>query len=821
MVERTLGRRPTLGEVLEYYTRGDFLTFLLHTLRVHRVVSVIPQRMHWEPDWGRHEVQAADADELRQSIVERIRARYPDMAPDERPDYYPSFHVSVWRCDAGDQHAGDGQHVPGKRRARDCVFEADLPTWRDAFRDVGPIVALMDRYQIPYRHKFSGHRSLHVVIPAEVVPRPYRGRGATKLARLLVGWSGGQAHGLPAITRMPYSLNEDTGLVCLPVARGALAAFRPWQASTHLVQVNPAAWHEDLSGTDGSGMASLLETLEEWKDRPRPALFLIPDRARIVAGYRAQLCALDEDGRAIAGSQVLPESWLLGQLDRAEADARWLACEAYLLRGAGLSETAFVRLLEEQEPYVRAAATDVILRFGDDVTPYIVQAIADAGGSSAKASAAYLLTQSDGLREQVLDAIAAQAGPSHEAVLLAACLTGAIAGDWRKAAAIVKRVGEDPDVTARTQTQLAALGIMREMGGWSRREGAIQSQRLAALGPEITDLLLAAASTPMRRLRRDVIGALGILADVRAIELLIRALGDDYTKVRRKALQGLVSIGETAVPALIEATASDQSTVRRYAVHCLGVIGDARGRQAVLGALADSEGHVRRQATRALRKLATVDDVPVLQQFLREVEWEHALDAVEVLHGLGETGRAAMRQMAFEEHNLPAAYYEAREGDARAREILAERLSEGGAVEETAAELLRELKDERCVTYFAQMLPTIPDWRGAFLAQEMARIGGQEAIAVAAEALSHTSRHARRGAARGLAEAKDPTTVLPLIRALEDEDSKVRSLAAGALIEIGQAAIEPLRHALARMPAHGSRSRQHVQRVLTRLEGEG
>ena len=31
--------------------------------------------------------------------------------------------------------------------------------------------------------------------------------------------------------------NEDTGLVCLPIARGALAAFRPWQANLHLAEV--------------------------------------------------------------------------------------------------------------------------------------------------------------------------------------------------------------------------------------------------------------------------------------------------------------------------------------------------------------------------------------------------------------------------------------------------------------------------------------------------------------------------------------------------------------------------------------------------------
>lgn len=819
---KVLGRRPMLGEVLEYYARDDFLSFLMGTLQAHRVVTVIPERAHWEPDWARDEVQPASVDELRQSILEQIATQLPDTALDERPAHYPSFHVSVWRRDRSGQHVGGREHAPGKHRARDCVFEADLPTWRDAFRDVGSIVALLDRHQVPYRHKFSGHRSLHVVIPAEVVPRPYQGRGTIQLARLLVGWSGSQAHGLPQITRMPYSLNEDTGLVCLPIARGALAAFRPWQASVHLVEVDPEAWEEDLTGTAEGGLASLLEALEGWDERSRPRLFLAPDTARLAAGYRARLAELDERGRAIAGNEPLAETWLLDRLDSGEADARWLACEAYLLRGTGLSKAGFARLLGEQEPYARAAATDVVLRFGNDVTPHIVRAIADpTGSSSAKASAAYLLTQSEELREQVLEAIAAQGGVSHEALILAACLSGTIAGDWQRALTMVQPVREDPGAAPRTRTQLAALGMMREMGSWSKREGAVQAQRLAALGPEVTDLLLAAASTLMRRLRRDVIGALGILADVRAIELLIRALDDDYTKVRRKALQGLIAIGEPALPALIEAAASDQATVRRYAVHCLGKIADPRGRQVVLDALEDGEPKVRRQATRALLTLATVDDVPVLAQFLREAGWENALQVVDVLDGLGQGGQSVMRGMALEERNLPAAYYLAREGDARGREILAERLAEGGMIEEMAAELLRELKDGRCVPTYARVLPAIVDWRGAFLAQEMARIGGPEAIAVAVAALSHTSRHARRGAARGLAEAKDPATVLPLLGALEDEDSKVRSLAADALVEIGDAALEPVQHALAQAPSHGGRSRSHLQRVLQRLVDKG
>jgi hypothetical protein len=58
----------------------------MYMLQVHRVVTVIPRRLHWEPHWGRDEVQAADATELHQHIVERITAQIPDTALKERPD---------------------------------------------------------------------------------------------------------------------------------------------------------------------------------------------------------------------------------------------------------------------------------------------------------------------------------------------------------------------------------------------------------------------------------------------------------------------------------------------------------------------------------------------------------------------------------------------------------------------------------------------------------------------------------------------------------------------------------------------------------------
>ena len=102
---------------------------------------------------------------------------------------------------------------------------------------------------------------------------------------------------------------------------------------------------------------------------------------------------------------------LLPHLDASEPDTRWLALEAYLLRGNGLSQAAIRKLLAEDEEYARVAAVDVLLRFEDDVFPTLVQAMGDLNTYSvAGAQSAYLLTQSESLRRKVLAAIVAETG---------------------------------------------------------------------------------------------------------------------------------------------------------------------------------------------------------------------------------------------------------------------------------------------------------------------------------------------------------------------------------------------------------------------------
>ena len=827
---RTLGRRPTLGEVIAYYTQDGFLEFLAATCRTRPVVMIVPQQLHWEPNWAANEIGPGDVEHLGARIMDRVRAVWPEVGLEDRLSYYPSFHqsIGVWpdETEAERRERGDG----GKPKNRDCIFEADLPTWRESFQDVYAIVELMDRYGILYRHKFSGHRSLHVFVPAQLLPPAHQGRNSRDLLRRLINWGDSQAHFLPDITRMPYSLNEDTGLVCLPIERGAVHRFRPWEANVHMVEVCDA-WEEEIGEGDREKMHAFLDMLRDLEaeraEDPAEDVAFFPDREKVVSYYRGRLeLAGDTDAvgnawQLLVGDTEVPEQHLMEGLTGSDPDARWLTLEAFLMNGTGLSREGFVALLEQEDEYVRPAAVDVLLRFEAEIFPYLVEMAGASGSGTVMGTRAfYLLSQSASLRRRVLDAIVQQAERSHEALIAAACLVGSIVGDWPSAFGLLEAVRDAPDFSETERTQLAALDLMSTMGGWGKKEEAEKAQMLAELGRDITDLLLISVGSPNRRFRRGVVSALAILADERAMDLLIRALGDEYSKVQRRAVQGLIRIGEKAIPSLIEAAASDQPSVRKHAVSCLGYIGGARAKAVLLQALDDGDEELRSQALRPLKRMATVDDIERLQRILREDTWENALLALEAMETVGDEAPKVLAEMAFEERNLAAAYYVALHGDPEGREILAERLSPGDARREDAAEFLFRLEDERCVDALIDRLRMETGWRASWATHRLGRIGGERALAALIEALSGTDPNVRRGAVRALRVSKDPRAVEPLIRCLGDPDAKVRGQAVGALTEMGEPVREPLTKALEENRIRGKRHQNLARTVLGRLGGQ-
>lgn len=626
----TLGRRPTLREVLGYYEREDFRAYLAKVCGVRRVVLVVNTQAYWEPDWRGSEVTAERMADLPAFLRGRVEAAYPGAGLDDPLPFYPSFHQALERRSLDGAESGPA--------VADAVLEADSLTWREAFWHVHGALDLLAQHGVCYHHKFSGHRSLHVVVPGDVFAAA--GVDAYRFARRLAAWNGA---GHPVeILRMPYSLNEDTGLVSLPIAREEFADFRPWQANLHLVEIRDV-WAEETGPQHAAGMRALMRALRSRSRadahaaaaRPVPSGFCEPNPARVTERYGGRLRALHADGAEygpaaallLAAEEPMCEAQLAEGLSHTDADVQWLSLEAFLLHGRSLSRATFDRLLDTDDPYISACAIQLLVKFRTDVLGCLVDLVASTDFATALTAgrgrtAFLLLTRTRQVWYEVLEEMAARGGASPDGLLAAACVTGAIMKDWTRALQLVADLRRDDALPPATRTRLAALDLLKATA--KRQLAGDPAAGLSALGPAAVGLLLIAAGARNRRLKRAAVSALAEQAGESGLTMLIGALEDGDSQVRERAAEGLVRLGESAVAALCEVAATDQVALRRYAVRCLADIGSPRGRTVLLQGMSDADKRIRRHALRGLARAGTAADVERLERAAREEQGENA-----------------------------------------------------------------------------------------------------------------------------------------------------------------------------------------------------
>ncbi|MBM3238618.1 hypothetical protein FJZ31_20170 [Candidatus Poribacteria bacterium] len=158
---------------------------------------------------------------------------------------YPAFHGTV------------GRYSPNGgifRRTRalvgtDMVFDIDVKTnYQEAFRQGMRITDFLDRYDVPYRVKFSGGSGPHIILPYEVFPQPLSEAKFKRVFGLISTLSEAQkvdgSFSSPThFLRLPYSLNENTGLASLPLNREQMESFEPGMAEIQNVEVDES-WFE-------------------------------------------------------------------------------------------------------------------------------------------------------------------------------------------------------------------------------------------------------------------------------------------------------------------------------------------------------------------------------------------------------------------------------------------------------------------------------------------------------------------------------------------------------------------------------------------------
>jgi hypothetical protein len=134
----------------------------------------------------------------------------------------PSFHASVGR------YEGD------RLVAFDLVAEVDHKgDWRKCFRVTRPLLYALQEAGVTFLVKFSGHSSAHIVVPCR--GQNYAGYADVFLPRVRALLTRTNRldlsfHRAQHFLRMPYALNEGTGLVSLPLLPDEYDRFDPEMA---------------------------------------------------------------------------------------------------------------------------------------------------------------------------------------------------------------------------------------------------------------------------------------------------------------------------------------------------------------------------------------------------------------------------------------------------------------------------------------------------------------------------------------------------------------------------------------------------------------
>jgi hypothetical protein len=311
----------------------------------------------------------------------------------EREDY-PYFRIDWARHDPA--WSWDAETLWGY----DFVIEKDSVIWQECFEAMLPLMDILERFGVHYWLKYTGHHSLHLVVPAEAFPRTYRGiplkschQAVYHRLTVFLNKRARQHYNehdrhCPPGTNMPYSVNEDTGLLNYPLLREELAHFRPWHASIYLAEVR-YFWRRVPRDAYGRAEALLDEVMRPYSRQvrsypPRPRAskpYVEPaPPGNVTAQQATEMLGSDEaaERRYAAWLLMLREECsalaaLYAALADEDADVRWFAAEAVYRFGKA---DAIHNLLQMPwDDMAGACFVDFCVKHGPVVLPALIDAL--------------------------------------------------------------------------------------------------------------------------------------------------------------------------------------------------------------------------------------------------------------------------------------------------------------------------------------------------------------------------------------------------------------------------------------------------------------
>ncbi|BAY44328.1 peptidase C14 caspase catalytic subunit p20 [Scytonema sp. HK-05] len=316
------------------------------------------------------------------------------------------------------------------------------------------------------------------------------------------------------------------------------------------------------------------------------------------------------------------------------------------------------------------------------------------------------------------------------------------------------------------------------------------------------NLLIQALKDERSSVRRLAVQLLSSCRDEVVINSLIQALKDENSSVRYYAAEAFRFIGnEATVNPLIQALKDENSSVRLKVVEALGDIKSEVAVNPLIQALKDENSSVRLYAVYGLRDIGSEAAVnPLIQALNDEYSLVSSYAAKALVDIGGEVGvNAVIQALKDKSSSVRCAAVEALvkiTSETAVNSLIQALKDESSSVRASAAEALGKIKSEAAVNSLIECLKD-NKYVGYYAAEALGKIGSKAAVNPLIYALKNQSSQVRRSAAQALGEIGDEAAVNPLIRALKDKDLFVREYAVRALENIGsEAAVKPLIHTL-------------------------
>jgi HEAT repeat protein/beta-lactamase regulating signal transducer with metallopeptidase domain len=245
------------------------------------------------------------------------------------------------------------------------------------------------------------------------------------------------------------------------------------------------------------------------------------------------------------------------------------------------------------------------------------------------------------------------------------------------------------------------------------------------------------------------------------------------------------------VAALVGAVRDADGEVRKEAVFSLGQLRAQEGAAALATALADEQGEVRAQAAFALGQIRSEAAVGPLTQALRDKEAEVRQQAVFALGQIRARsaidGLVAALKDTNEEVRQQAAFALGQIRDPKAVSALGSALGDSAAeVRQQAVFALGQIRAQEAVTPLTRALKDANEEVRQQAAFALGQIRSADAVPVLVEALKDASAEVRQQAAFALGQLGDERAAEALTAALKDAQAEVRRQAAFALGQIAR-----------------------------------